>query len=171
MREVESLPVPLQGQGLLAPLTTPPDGRVMSALEITVLGRPAPQGSHKFVGMRGGRPIIVDNSKTVGPWRATVKAAALMAMRITGGVYPITAPVRVDVELFIHHAPSNRDPLPSNKNTGDTDKHLRSIFDALVQAGAIDDDSLVVITTARKQWATTRQPGATIRITPIPLEK
>ena len=43
---------------------------------IIVRGDPAPQGSKKFVGMAGGRGLMVESSKRVKPWRQDVVAAA-----------------------------------------------------------------------------------------------
>ena len=43
---------------------------------VFVPGKPAPQGSKSFKGYRGGRSVLVESSKELGPWRERVALAA-----------------------------------------------------------------------------------------------
>jgi Holliday junction resolvase RusA-like endonuclease len=56
---------------------------VNEPLTFTVYGKPAPAGSKRVVpagGKRGGRPIIVDDSRRSRPWKGDVSSAAAAAM-------------------------------------------------------------------------------------------
>ena len=50
-------------------------------IQIIAYGLPAPQGSKRFVGMHGGRGVMVESSRRVKPWREIVHAAALAARK------------------------------------------------------------------------------------------
>lgn len=140
----------------------------MLVLAVAVAGRPAPQGSKKFVGMRGKFPVLVEQSKYVEPWREDVRDATRMAMRVTGGSWPLNEPLHVALDVYLARAASNRDTHPYGHNSGDIDKYARAILDALTMSGVVTDDCLFVSCTAHKWWATsTRSPGATIRISTL----
>ena len=131
----------------------------MPVLLIDVKGVPGAQGSKKHV----GRGIMRESSKKVAPWRSDVRDAALTAM---GGTWqPLTGPVTVDVTFYFPRPKShygtgrNTDTLklgapatPTSRAHGDIDKLARSTLDALVSAGVMHDDALVVDLTARKRW-------------------
>lgn len=154
------------------------------ALAITVLGRPAPQGSKKYAGHRinaaSGRrsAVLVEQSKRVKPWRALVTAAAREAMvaAAIGSVPvhqpPLDGPLAVDVVFTVlkpASAPKRRRTWPITRHSGDLDKLLRSTFDGIADAQAIADDSRIVRVTATKTFpgedpAALDQPGAVIRI-------
>ena len=107
----------------------------------------------------------VESSKKVAPWRSDVRDAALAAMgddwqplhRPGGGCHlPFPAP-----QIALRHRPQRRRPqtrrpcLPHHRAHGDIDGLVRSTLDALVSAGVLQDDSLVVALTARKRWGWT----------------
>lgn len=52
----------------------------MPDLRIVVYGQPAPMGSKRFMGTRGGKGVLVESSKAVKPWREAVKHAAIAAI-------------------------------------------------------------------------------------------
>lgn len=111
-------------------------------MEIIVYGSPAPQGSKRFVGMRGGRGVMVESSAKVRPWRQDVKAAALAAR---AGAAPINCPVRVSMVFTLPKpvsAPKRRRTWPDRKP--DLSKLVRSTEDALTDAGVIADDARIV---------------------------
>lgn len=111
-------------------------------MRIIVYGSPAPQGSKKFVGMKGGRGIMVESSKKVRPWRQDVKAAALA---VRDGAAPIDAPVRLRMVFTMpkpSSAPKRRRTLPMRMP--DLSKLARSTEDALSDAGLWADDARVV---------------------------
>ena len=131
-------------------------------ISVAVIGTPAPQGSKRHVGH--GR--LVEMSKALKPWRTAVEAAARASMHEWGDT-TLTGPVEVDVTFALARPSSVTRPRPSVRP--DLDKLVRSTLDALVTAGAIADDSLVVELRARKVYAPTMtqtEPGALIRIYP-----
>ena len=135
---------------------------------------PAPQGSHawrpiwrnagngppgrKILAVsRDGRKELAaidlyESSRHVGPWRDVVKQAA--RQRRAGGA-AITGPVRA-VMIFTLHRPASHFGTGRNaarlKDTApvlpsgypDTSKLARAVEDALVDAGVIADDALIV---------------------------
>lgn len=52
-------------------------------LSFSLDGTPAPQGSKRYLGQRGGKGITVESSKRTAPWRADVRAAATEAVLAT----------------------------------------------------------------------------------------
>ncbi|TDB83418.1 RusA family crossover junction endodeoxyribonuclease [Actinomadura sp. KC216] len=148
---------------------------------ITVLGKPAPQGSKRHVG--GGR--LIEQSKRVAPWREAVKEATIRRLEVRSletyggisqaGLLRIDGPVTLDITFVFDppkSAPKRRRIWPITRSSGDVDKLQRSTFDALTDAGAFKDDSQVVDVHARKVHtndpdAPLRVPGAVIRIREI----
>lgn len=164
----------------------PPAGNVapqaglvgMPPVTITVHGRPGPQGSKRHV----GRGIMVESSKHVKPWREAVKAAALDAL---DGAAPMAGAVYVEaVFSFVrprNHYGTGRNAAvlkesapqwPMSKSSNDVDKHLRSTFDALTDAGVWLDDAQVAAVNARKVWTgehvhSLAVAGAWLRVSPM----
>lgn len=121
-----------------APLREPDPG----ALRIVVYGSPAPQGSKKFVGIRGGRGVMVESSKRVKPWREDVKAAALA---VRNGASPLDGPLVLRMVFTLPKpasAPKTRRTYPMRKP--DLSKLSRSTEDALTDSGLIADDARIV---------------------------
>lgn len=113
-----------------------------SGLQIVVYGSPAPQGSKKFVGMRGGHGVLVESSKRVKPWRDDVKSAALAARN---GAAPMDGPLVLRMVFTLpkpSSAPKRRRVYPMRKP--DLSKLVRSTEDALTDAGVIADDARIV---------------------------
>jgi Holliday junction resolvase RusA-like endonuclease len=109
-------------------------------IEIIVYGIPGAQGSKRFVGMGGGRGIMVENSKKVAPWRQDVKEACLKA-----GKPHTPGPVKIDMIFTMpkpKSAPKRRRTWPSV--TPDLSKLARSTEDALTQVGFYEDDARIV---------------------------
>jgi Holliday junction resolvase RusA-like endonuclease len=66
--------------------------------------------------------------------------------------------------------PSHRSPVPIHRNSGDVEKHVRTVHDALMDAGVIQDDSQVSDLWARKRWADEiNRPGLIIEIREVEL--
>lgn len=131
---------------------------------IRVYGTPAPQGSKAARGRtRSGRVILVEQSELVKPWREAVKWAWLASRQ------PITlGPVHIDVAFFFDRPAKPKHDWPVVK---DLDKLLRSTFDALTEAGAIEDDRFVVSVEAHKLFCSREQRGgANIQITAMAKE-
>ena len=130
----------------------------MRHLTFHVVGVAAAQGSKKYVGH--GR--MVESSKAVGPWRESVRAAALAAM---GDDWtPLDGPLHVAIAF---HLPRPKGHYGTGRNAGvvkpsaprypagkpDIDKLTRAILDAVTSAGAWRDDSQVVQLRANKVWS------------------
>jgi hypothetical protein len=138
-------------------------------LVLTVFGRPITQGSKTRTrwGMRD------DNGDRLRPWREAVKQAALDAVGAAdptlhpaedlhsvegypSGGYPwrrLEGPVSVDVVFTFDRpksAPKSRSCWPITRSSGDVDKLVRAVHDALVDAGVMRDDSQVVRLVAEK---------------------
>lgn len=141
----------------------------MDAVQITVNGVPAPQGSKKAIAT-GAKVIVLEMSKNLEPWRAAVTAAGKAAM---GGRVPLDTAIStrrgvpvnavgldVVVKFRLQRPASVRRQYPSVMP--DLDKLIRSTGDALKTAGVYTDDSRVVGITAVKVYADT--PGADITV-------
>jgi crossover junction endodeoxyribonuclease RusA len=130
-------------------------------ITIFVHQTPGPQGSKRHV----GRGVMIESSAKVKPWREAVKWAwrELNVEKICGPV----AVTMVFTLIKPKSAPKRRVTYPDR--TPDVDKLVRSTCDALVQAGAIEDDARVVHLTASKVYPSEgyqalKTPGAVIRI-------
>lgn len=134
-----------------------------ASLGFLVTGVPKPKGSLRHVG-HGRMVEQIDNR----PWRDAVTwHAANMLRRL--GQDTFTGPVEVTVNLAIpkpKSAPKTRRTWPITRSSGDVDKHLRLILDALVDAAVLHDDSQVVHATVSKAYADPLTgPGAWIQVT------
>jgi Holliday junction resolvase RusA-like endonuclease len=116
-------------------------------MTITVFGIPAPQGSKRFLGTKGGKGILVESCKRVRPWRESVVWAA----REAGG--RVAGPVSVTMVFTLpkpKSAPKKRKTWPDRKP--DLSKLIRSTEDALTDAGVWEDDARVVQCVATKVY-------------------
>lgn len=150
--------------------------RQPSHVAFTARGIPAPQGSKKAY-VRGRRAVLVDdNTKTLGPWRGTVIAAARHALNHRS---TITGPVIVDLAFTFPRPASHRG---TGRNTHlikwgaprhhvtppDLDKLIRAVGDALTIAGVICDDKQIVAVHASKHYATAgHEPGVEVDVTRV----
>ena len=130
------------------------------SVTLTVYGRPAPKGSMRALGP--GR--MIESNVNVMPWRAAICAEALaQPVRLLDG------PLYVRVTLTVAKPKTTKDSAPITRSSGDIDKHLRCILDALQDAALIADDARVVCALVSKVWPGTSldsldQPGAVITI-------
>lgn len=145
-------------------------------MTITVYGSPAPQGSKKFMGVRGGKGIMAESSKAVKPWREAVKYASIEAMeqgelsieRHCNGAMPGAIEVRMIFTLpKPKSAPKRIRTWPDRKP--DLSKLVRSTEDALTDAGVWEDDARIVKCIASKVYPgegadALHIPGAVIHI-------
>ena len=140
-----------------------------------VAGRPAAQGSKRHVG--GGR--LIESSRQVGPWRGTVRQAAVKAM---SGQPPRTGPLEVYLRFIMPRPKSHLRQgraqtdgwrlLPSapRQHTGkpDVDTPVRATLDALTGVCWCDDAQVVAVH-AEKSYAyrATPTPGVHAIIRPV----
>jgi Holliday junction resolvase RusA-like endonuclease len=136
-------------------------------LTLEVFGRPAPQGSKRYLGgnrAQGGR--FIEASKYLPAWRKAMTEAALIAIEEQGWER-LSGPVEVDVTFYLERPTTvtvKARPWPIKPP--DLDKLVRSL-DGLTDAGVWDDDGQMVVLRASKVYADTREPGASIKITAI----
>lgn len=143
----------------------------MSALSFRVGGRPAPQGSKRYVG--NGR--TVESSRALRPWREAVRSTAVAAIAANDGDWvPLREPVEVTVTFWLPRPRSHyrangelRDTAPDAVTTRpDLDKLTRAVLDALTDAGVLADDSYATDLACRKRYAD-YATGADVTIRPI----
>ena len=133
------------------------DGITYRTVRFRVEGIPGPQGSKSYKGLRGGKPILVESSKKVGPWREAVAAAAYNAMR---GRRPFTGPLIVGFSFSFIRPPSHlnaKGDLTKNAprmhtTYPDLSKLVRSTEDALKGIVWTDDSHVVGYEPTRKVY-------------------
>tara|TARA_Y100000593_G_scaffold4213_4_gene8344 strand:- start:7397 stop:7861 length:465 start_codon:yes stop_codon:yes gene_type:complete len=153
----------------------------MASVEFFVEGTPRPQGSKRgFV--RGGRVVLVENSKYHKEWRKTVAEAAKEAMNPKSGAYNIprlTGPLTMALQFFFARPKAHfrtgkfSDELKASApvyhtQTPDLDKLIRSVDDSLTGI-VFEDDSLVVSLTSSKQWrdGPGQKPGVLVYVSEV----
>lgn len=116
-----------------------------------------------------GRLFVRDANPGLKAWRENVAQAVWRTMNERDFIIdPIKGPVQLHVWLYFERPRTNKTDRPINKLTGDLDKHLRAICDALTDGGAYDDDSQVVSISGEKLWADEHTtPGAFIHMATI----
>lgn len=149
-------------------------------IEIRVIGTPAPQGSKRHL----GHGVMIESSKKVKPWREAVVYAAheILEARFKNlDAIPVSergrlmnsggtnGPVTVDIRFYFDK-PKSAKKRQYHSTKPDIDKLVRSTFDALKTAGAIEDDSRVVGCTVMKLFTDSAHAleGADIKICPLP---
>jgi len=148
-------------------------------LVFTVMGVPATKGSLKPV-PRGKHTALVESHATSKPWREAVKYAALEEIADregTGDPFAmLSGPVQVEVVFSFNRpksAPKTRRTWPCTRSSGDVDKLLRNLFDALADAGVVLDDSQIVRVVADKTFvgedpSSLASPGAEVVVRTLP---
>ena len=112
-------------------------------IEWFVPGAIASQGSKRFMGMSGGKGIMLDADPKLKHWRATIHASCPLTA-------PLTGPVALDLTFYFprpksHYgrrlgAPYLKDDAPVYKsNKPDADKIARAALDALTCVAYVDD--------------------------------
>lgn len=129
-------------------------------LDFFVDGKPAPQGSKRYVG--GGR--MIESSKALPGWRAHI---ADIATRYADKAHPwlpiINRPVAVELWFILPRPIRLKGSVPHLKRP-DVDKLARAVLDAITGV-ILADDSLVTELLARKRHADPDEtPGVHIRI-------
>lgn len=159
----------LAGLFSLAADTQPSDG-----VTVIAYGRPAPQGSKRYVGhsKRTGNAVLVEMSRHVKPWRTVVHDAARAVIDATPGFVPLDGPLSVGM-VFTIARPQRPKYTTAPAVAPDLSKLARSTEDALTDARLWADDARVVeYTRLAKVFPLTDpdalgRPGVLITITPI----
>jgi Holliday junction resolvase RusA-like endonuclease len=137
-------------------------------LTLEVFGRPAPQGSKRYIGgsaKQGGR--FIEASKYLPAWRKAVTQEAITVIAEERWE-KVQGPVELEVTFFLERpATVKRSARPYPVKPPDIDKMVRAIGDSLTDAGVWEDDSQVVRVIASKFYDDEHRPGAVIKITPI----
>ncbi len=124
----------------------------MDEMVFFAAGTPAPQGSKRHVG--AGR--LIESSRQVGPWRGTVRTAAIKAL---DGQQPCTGPLEVYLRFIMPRPKSHLRQgraqtdgwrlLPSaprqHTSKPDVDKLARAVLDALTGVCWCDDAQVVAV--------------------------
>lgn len=145
----------------------------MRTLLAVIPGRPGPKGSVNAFCQRCARKhlpqrIVVKEESEVGAaFRKTmarflkghsVECLRDVAVETIGTVYVRRRrAVRNGVEAG-EWIPSHRSARPITKDTGDVEKHVRNLHDALQDAAVLADDCLVTDLHFRKRWADQDHP-------------
>lgn len=114
---------------------------------LTIYGMPAPQGSKDFKGLsRSGKAILAESSAKVKPWRQDVVRSVLEHLAPTRSDWKPIEGAQIVRMIFTLPKPvaSPKTRRIAADKRPDLDKLARSTGDALVDAGLIRDDSLIV---------------------------
>jgi len=165
----------------------------MTEIALIIHGTPAPKGSLAYKGRnkKTGAPVMAEQLKASKPWRDRVAGAiAEYLVSHEGSTLKRGVPVGVEATFTFprpkahygtgrneHRLKPSAPGYPTGHNTGDSDKLLRNILDAMQDAGLVVDDAQVVEVTGRKTYpvddATAGlpdalpHPGALVRVYPI----
>lgn len=142
----------------------------MTELQIVVVGRPAPEGSHE----QGANGYIMHSSRYLEAWRAAVNRGTREAYIVAGlgrADMPLIAyPRPAWVSVWHLVGPSQCRAADTDEPTGkpDGDKLLRATVDGLGDAHAFGDDSQIVGHRSFKlRTGSDDQTGACILITDV----
>lgn len=118
---------------------------VAETVTVVAYGRPAPQGSKKFVGRskKTGRPLMIEMSKHVKPWRSVVEDAARAVIDTDPGFVKLDGPLRARM-VFTIARPAKPKYTTAPAVMPDLSKLLRATEDALTIAGLWADDARVI---------------------------
>ena len=134
----------------------------MTALfECFVEGDPAPKGSYRAVPhRRTGAAVLINDAVGGASWAHTM---AVMFRAAYEGKTPLDGPVHVRLTFFLRRGRSVKRRYPTVKP--DLDKLQRNCLDALVTAGVLRDDALVVVIQATKHYTDdSRTPGVVVGV-------
>lgn len=140
----------------------------MKPVRFFTAGSPATEGSHKYVGHRGGKPIIAHDNPQLTAWRTLVARDARNAAHTAEWGRPHNGPVTVEARFYLPRP--KRPRFPNHAATKpDLDKLARAVGDALAAPGGpLTEDSRIVTWILTKQWATeSHPPGVHVIVTAL----
>ena len=146
-----------------------------AVLSLAVEGVPGPKGSVNAFCVRcakRGLPqsiVVKEQSDTGVAFRRRI-AMALRSASVPNHIWEGAVETRLTVfiarRIQIKNGkptgepvPSHRTPAPRHQQSGDAEKHVRVLHDALQDAGIIADDCQVIRQSSEKRWADGREPG------------
>lgn len=141
----ETGPAGTAGEGAYLQPAAHPAGPVLTFI---AHDDPVGQGNIRHLGK--GRPAVHQNAKTLKPWRATVRHAAITAISDRPG-FPLDEPLRVEATFTVKKptgAPKTRRVWPAKRP--DLDHLLRAILDAVTGVAFVDDARCVEIVCAKR---------------------
>ena len=118
-------------------------------VRITVIGSPAPQGSKRaWVNKHTGKAVMIEQAKSIRPWREAVKLAAFDVFEKCG---ICRGALRVEMAFTLKalKKPGGRQ-YPDRPP--DLSKLVRGVEDALTDSGIWEDDARVVLLMASKVY-------------------
>lgn len=126
-----------------------------------VPGKPITEGSTRYLGVRGGKPIITHDNPELSAWRQKVAQVAVLYARQAGWELPLDEPVAIRVAFTL--APPKRQRWDKPAVKPDLDKLQRAIGDALGANGSVlREDSRICEWCAVKQYG--NKPGVQVTI-------
>ena len=136
----------------------------MSALTVTVIGTPVPQGSMKSL---GPRRLVHSNAEKLRPWRDTVAWQVQQTMHDLGIHEPLEGPLELHATFTLPRPQSASKARWAPHKKPDGDKLLRALFDSITAGGAWVDDAQVVTCAWSKVYAIPPAvPGVTFTVAP-----
>lgn len=136
-------------------------------------GIPVTQGSVRAVLPRGSqKPIVVQGSsaaarRSLDAWRGDIAAEARAWRAEHPAFVPLTCPVQLKLSFHLVRPKSHPKTIrtwPTGKNSGDLDKLVRAVFDALTGVLFIDDGQVVGLVTSKDY---SPSPGCSVRLVPV----
>tara|TARA_R100001163_G_C4858279_1_gene65714 strand:- start:19 stop:486 length:468 start_codon:yes stop_codon:yes gene_type:complete len=142
-----------------------------NSFTVTVLGKPAPQGSKRHV----GNGVMVESSNRCKPWRQDVRHATLELL--PDGWHARMEDAMLLSITFVFARPKNHfrangrlkpsAPKHCISRIGDVDKLSRAVLDSLTGI-CFHDDAAVISLIANRRYATaTESPCAIITVTAL----
>lgn len=126
-----------------------------------VPGKAITEGSTRYLGVRGGKPIITHDNPELLEWRQKVAQVAVLYARQAGWELPLDEPVAIRVAFTL--APPKRQRWDKPAVKPDLDKLQRAIGDALGAKGSVlREDSRICEWCAVKQYGD--KPGVQVTI-------
>lgn len=130
----------------------------MKPVRFFTAGIPAPEGSHKYIGHRGGKPVVAHDNLRLAGWRTLVARDARTAAHTARWDTPHDGPVAVEAHFYLPRPkrPKFHDHAATKP---DLDKLARAVGDALAAPdGILSEDSRIVTWVLTKHWASDGQP-------------
>lgn len=135
-----------------------------SPITFTVYGQPRPKGSRRYV----GNGITVESDPKQKDWAYDITLACRDAM---DGRLPLDGPVHVIATFYLNRPKSTPKKILRPFRKPDTDKLVRSLFDAMTAGGVFTDDARVSDLWAAKRFAGDPGglpiPGVVVEVQPL----